>query len=144
MRCCISSGGSASISVTANSTLNVYTNGSVSIAGNGLINDNARPKNVFFWGTRSTDGQTFDISGNGQLKAVIYAPNAEVSLNGGGSSGKMMGSVVAKEINMNGGTEFYYDESLANLTTGNPWGISKWKELQSEAERAAYSSQLGF
>lgn len=140
----ISTGGSAGIEVSAGATLNIYTNGNVSVAGNGLINSNSQPKNCFFWGTRTTDGQTFDISGNGQLKAVVYAPNAEVDLNGGGSSGKMMGSVVAKKIDMNGGTEFYYDESLANLTTGNPWGISKWKELQSESERTAYASRLSF
>jgi hypothetical protein len=140
----VKTGGSASLTLAAGATLNVYTDGNVAIAGNGLVNSNAQPKNCFFWGTRTTDGQTMDISGNGQLKAVVYAPNAVVDLNGGGSNGKMMGSVVAKEINMNGGTEFYYDESLANLTTGNPWGISKWKELQSAAERAAYSSQLGF
>ena len=141
---CVSTGGNAEIDVSAGSTLNVYTNGNVAIGGNGLVNANSQPKNVFFWGTRTTDGQTIDISGNGELKAVIYAPNAVVDLNGGGSSGKMMGSVVAKEIDMNGGTEFYYDESLANLTTGNPWGISKWKELQGESERNAYSSRLSF
>lgn len=141
---CISTTGTASLSVTSGATLNVYTNGNVAIGGNGLINTSDQPKNCFFWGTRTTDGQTFDISGNGQLKAVIYAPHAEVSLNGGGTSGLMLGSVIAKEISMNGGTEFYYDESLANITTGNPWGIAKWKELQTESERNVYTSQLNF
>jgi hypothetical protein len=138
----ISSTGTSQWIIQSGATLNVYTNGNVDIAGNGMVNNNSQPKQCFFWGTRTTDGQTITISGNGQLKAVVYAPNASVTLNGGGANGKMMGSVVAKNITMNGGTEFYYDESLSNITYGNPYGISKWRELQSATERAVYATQL--
>lgn len=140
----ISSTGTSEWIIDTNASLNVYTDGNVDIAGNGMVNTNSQPKQCFFWGTRPTDGQTITISGNGQLKAVVYAPNAAVTLNGGGSSGKMMGSVVAKTITMNGGTEFYYDESLSNITSGNPYGIAKWRELRTQAERNAYSAHLNF
>ncbi len=135
--------GSAGIDVNVGATLNVYTDGNVRIAGNGMANDNNNPATTMFWGTNATS-QTFDISGNGQLNGVIYAPNAAVSLNGGGTNGLMCGAVVAKNITMNGGTEFHYDDSLGRLTTGNPFGISKWKELQSASERAAYATQLAY
>ncbi|MDB6114116.1 MAG: hypothetical protein JWQ62_1061, partial [Lacunisphaera sp.] len=107
----ISVTGNAGIDVNAASTFNVYTNGNVRIAGNGMANDNNNPASNMFWGTNSTS-QTFDISGNGKLTAVVYAPNAIVSLNGGGATGLMLGAVVAKDITMNGGTAFHYDDAL--------------------------------
>lgn len=141
----ISTSGNAYISIANGSTLNIYTNGNVSIGGNGLINNNTQPKQCVIWGTGTATGtQAIDISGNGQLKACVYAPNAALSLNGGGSAGHVMGAAVARTISMNGGTEFHYDDSLGNLTTGNPFAISKWRELQSATERALYESYLSF
>lgn len=39
---------------------------------------------------------------------------------------------------MNGGTNFHYDEALANLNGGGGYRTSRWKELQSATERAPY------
>ena len=84
------------------------------------------------------------MGGIGQLYAAIYAPNANLEMKGGGSSGMVLGSMVAKTISMNGGTDFHYDEALGKLGTGNPFGIVKWRELQTATERASYTTQLGF
>ena len=141
----ITTAGSAGVNTGAGATLNVYSNGNVKIAGNGMVNANNNAATTAFWGTAtSTQTQSMTISGNGQLTAVVYAPNADVSLNGGGVSGLMAGAVVAKSITMNGGTEFHYDDALGRLTVGNPYGISRWRELQSATERASYSTQLGY
>lgn len=141
----ISTSGNAFITIASGSTLNIYTDGNVSIGGNGLVNSNVQPKQCIIWGTGTASGtQSIDISGNGQLKACVYAPNAALSLNGGGSSGDVMGAAVAKTIAMNGGTEFHYDDSLGNMTAGNPFAISKWRELQSATDRAPYEAYLAF
>ncbi|MBS0663533.1 MAG: hypothetical protein JSR48_09720 [Verrucomicrobia bacterium] len=137
----ISCTGNSQFSVGLNSTFDVYTDGNVRIAGNGMANANNYAASAKFWGTNTTS-QSFDISGNGQLIGIVYAPNGDVSLNGGGTNGLMMGAVVAKSITMNGQTTFHYDDSLGRLTTGNPYGISKWRELQSKTERDSYSTQL--
>jgi hypothetical protein len=137
----ITTTGTSGIKINAGASLNVYTNGNIKIAGSGMANSNNNPASFMVWGTNTTS-QTVDISGNGQLNAVVYAPNATVDLNGGGASGLMCGAVVAKTIKMNGGTEFHYDDALGRLTTGNPYGISKWRELQSATERAAYEAKL--
>lgn len=140
----IQSTGNSGIDVNAGGSLNVYTNGNISIAGRGFANDNNNAATAMFWGT-NTNSQTIDISGNGTLTGIVYAPNGVVGLNGGGTSGMMQGAVVAKSITMNGHTEFHYDDALSRLVTGNPYGISKWKELQSATERAAYDdSELNF
>lgn len=137
----ISVTGNAGVNVGLGATWNVYSNGNVKIAGNGFGNANNNAASTIFWGT-NTANQTIDISGNATTTCCIYAPNANVSMNGGGSSGLMNGSIVANTITMNGGTEFHYDDALGRLTTGNPYGIGKWRELQSAAERATYAAQL--
>lgn len=140
----IATSGSEGLAISAsNASLNVYTNGNLAIGGNGVVNSSSAPSNCMFWGTSSTS-QTMSIGGNGTLSAVVYAPNATLSLDGGGSSGHVMGAVVAKSITMNGGTTFHYDDALGNLVTGNPYGIAKWRELQSSAERAAYETHFAF
>jgi hypothetical protein len=51
---------------------------------------------------------------------------------------------VAETIQVTGNAAFHYDESLANLDTNNPYGITKWRELTSATDRAAYASLMGF
>jgi hypothetical protein len=45
---------------------------------------------------------------------------------------------------MNGNTRFHYDEALGRLYTGKPFGIAKWRELQTAAERDVYVAKLNF
>jgi hypothetical protein len=136
--------GVPAISVTGNAAINVaagakavfYAEGDVKIAGNGLANANIEPVTFQLWGTNTgTLGQAIDIAGNGALRAVIYAPNGDVKINGNGA---VMGSVVARSIVLVGNAAFHYDEALANFGGNAPFGIAKWRELTSAADRAAY------
>lgn len=132
--------GTKQLTINANASVVVYTDGDIRAFGNGIVNNN-QAKNFILYGTNTTAaGQTIGIGGNGQLTATIYAPNADIELKGGGSSGQVSGSIVGRTINMNGGTNFHYDVALSRLNGGNPYGISAWKELQSAAERAPYLS----
>ena len=143
----ISTSGNQDWTISSGAKMTVYTNGNVSIAGTaGINNGNSQPVSCLIYSTdnSASSTQTIDIKGNGQLKAVVYAPNATVGINGGGSSGEVMGSIVGKRINLTGGANFHYDESLGNLTAGNPYAISAWRELTSSSERSTYSSVLGF
>lgn len=135
------------IDIGLGGSLHVYTDGNVSISGNGsnMANANASASSCIIYGTATASGtQSIDVSGNGQLNACVYAPNASVTLNGGGSAGLMCGAVVARNIRMNGNTAFHYDDALGRLTVGNPYGIGKWRELQSKAERDNYATPLNF
>lgn len=142
----ISVGGQASINVQAGATLDIYTEANVSIAGRGVANSND-PAAFNFYSTRtSTAGgsQSVSISGNGQLSAVVYAPNADVTMNGGGASGHVSGSVIADTIRITGGSEFHYDEALADQTGGNPFGVGDWSELATAPQRATYASIMSW
>ncbi len=142
----VSVSGNASMQVLAGSSLELYAESDVSIGGNGIANSND-PAAFMLYSTRPSGAagtQSISVSGNGQLSAVVYAPNADVTMNGGGSSGQVMGAVVADSITVTGGSEFHYDEALAALSTGNPFGVATWSELSTSAQRATYASLLNF
>ena len=137
----ISVTGNAGINIPAGSSLTIYAEGDVKIAGNGLLNSNTQPVSFQLWGTRPTPSQDIEIAGNGALKAIVYAPAADVDVNG---NGDVMGSVVANNITLVGNANFHYDESLANFNAGSPYGITRWRELTTATERGWYASALNF
>jgi hypothetical protein len=133
----ISVAGNAAIIVPLGSTFTVYAEGKVSVAGKGMFNGNTQPISIQLWGTNtSLAGQQIDVVGNGALKTVIYAPNGDVRING---NGDVMGAIVARNITLMGNAAFHYDESLTQRDSNEPFGIDKWRELTTEADRARYS-----
>ena len=113
--------GQSSISVPNGSKLTMYADGDVEIGGNGIINGSGVPSDVFIYGTQdATDngdgtysaGQTIKIAGNGVLSAAVYAPGADLTLNGGGSRGDVFGSAVGFTATVTGGSSFHFDEAL--------------------------------
>ena len=152
-------GNSGAINVANGATLEIYVAGNVRIAGQGVTNGTPvvpgsalgiseiqQPIRFRLWGTApdsdnnsSTTHQSIDVKGNGVFSGVVYAPNAQVFING---NGHVCGSVVANKITLVGNATFHYDESLKNFSDGNPFGIAKWRELVSSAERASYAGDL--
>lgn len=144
-------GGSAAINVGTGAALEIYTEGDIDIAGQGVMNGGTtddtcgQPINFQIWGTAvAPDTQNIAVSGNGVYSGIIYAPQGHVTMNGGGNSGNVSGSIVANDITLNGSVKFHYDESLGNLGTGNPYRVQQWVELTTEAQRAAYAGVLSF
>ncbi len=128
--------GNGAIIIPEGSSLTVYVEGDLKIAGNGIANGNSRPGTCRIWGTStSVSGQSIHLAGNGALKAVVYAPNGNVKING---NGDMMGSLVGNTITFTGNASFHYDESLANEGDNTPFGISRWRELTTAEERARW------
>jgi len=148
-------GGSGVISIGAGGSLAIYTEGSVSIAGNGVSNgvdgadtgttiedsEAGMPIKFQLWGTKTSGTQSIDIRGNGVFSGIVYAPQGTVNIVGNGS---ISGSVVANNITLTGNAAFHYDESLANFGGGNPYRISRWREITSATDRAALDSKLSF
>jgi hypothetical protein len=143
-------GGSGAITIATGASLEIYAGRDVDIAGNGVANgtpsgstltalDAQQPTKFKIWGTgNSNTPQDFKIAGNGALSGVIYAPNANVTING---NGDVMGSVVANNITMVGNAQFHYDESLGQFAFGTPADsgdsaltIYRWRELIAASE----------
>ncbi len=134
--------GQSTITIPAGSSLTIYTAGNIKVAGNGLANNNDAPITCQIWGTSTgSTKQDIQIAGNGALKAVVYAPNGSVKING---NGDVMGSVVASDITLVGNAAFHYDESLANLDVDASFRIGKWSELTTAAARAALAADFNF
>ncbi len=124
--------GEARLTIEEGASLTLYVEGDMQIRGNGMANlsgdPNPIPKNMQVYGT-SEGSQDFSIGGNAAWHGVIYAPNAVISMLGGGNSGEFRGAVVGDHIRMTGGSEFYYDEDLKNFSKDGEFGVASWREL---------------
>lgn len=147
--------GSAQFIINPGSKLTMYVAGDISMSGNeAIVNGDASnttatmnmPSNFTLIGTRTaaqiTSGNraTWSIKGGSYMSAIVYAPSADITIGGNGDT---FGSVVGYTVSMNSGN-FHQDESLSNIRNTGLWAVSKWRELQTQADRAAYSTQLNF
>jgi hypothetical protein len=126
----ISVGGSSQIVLGNGVHAKIYFQGNVTIAGNGMVNPHDQPSDLLLYGVQPTDGVTRNVSlgGNGQITAAVYAPDYNVTVNGGGNTGHVFGSVVGKTVAMTGVTNLHYDESLAAAGLINNYKIVSWVE----------------
>ena len=110
--------------VTALGPVKIYVDGSVSVSGNGIITAGDAPPNFQIYVTTNS---TFSISGNGNVYAAIYAPNAVVSNTG---NGELFGAVVASTYTQSGNGQIHYDEALKNVSgdIGNAVDLKTWVE----------------
>src|SRR5262249_28460742 len=82
-------GGSGYIGVggvgSINPSMNLYSPGTISLGGSGMVNNTSAPINATIWGTKPSDSiQTITVSGSSAFKGTIYAPNGNVTLSGSG------------------------------------------------------------
>jgi len=79
----------------------------ISLTGNGLQNPTLNPGDlqINYAGTG-----TIKIAGNSQSAAVVYAPNASVTLTGGSD---FFGAIVGQTVSDAGGTTIHYDRNLS-------------------------------
>ena len=138
----INIGGAGSIEVTPNGSLTIYGSGDYSFGGAGIVNTdtNPLPSDIIIYGTGTTAGaQEITISGSSSMAAVIYAPNADFTING---TPNTSGAVVANTITMTGTAAFHYDESLADYFGGglpDNYEMDSWLELSDISDRIDFS-----
>jgi hypothetical protein len=123
--------GKAAIVVAPTASLQIYSYDDIDIGGNGAINQSGKPGNLMIFGMDKGHGDDdISISGNGSLYAAVYAPNANVKLNGGGNSGHVFGAVVGYDASLVGNAHFSYDEALGEFNLGSGgYEIDEWVEL---------------
>ena len=129
-------------------SLNLYSPGTISIGGAGLINNTNLPIKTSIWGTKasSSSAQNISVTASAAFYGTLYAANGDITLSG---SGGIFGAVIGRNVNISGSTDFHYDIQLANATSaGGPtpapastlatMRIASWAELT-----AAPSSTVG-
>ncbi len=111
----------------ASGNLMLYMAGSsCTLPGSGTL-QNDRAANLTYFGLPQNTSITF--GGKSTFVGTIYAPNADLTLNGGGSSSGLIGGFIVKSVTMNGHYDFHFDEALlqAPLTLG--YAPVFWREL---------------
>lgn len=117
------------IRIAPGARLNMYvTSSSAKIAGNGVINESGFATNFVYYGL--PNNTSVAIAGNGTFTGCIYAPQAALSLSGGGTEETdLVGATVSRTVQMNGHFKFHYDESLSRFGPGAGYVPIEWREL---------------
>jgi hypothetical protein len=94
-----------------------------------MVNLANQPSDLLLYGVQPLSGTPHvSLGGNGQITAAVYAPDYDVTVSGGGSSGHVFGSVVGKTVSMTGVTNLHYDEALSATGVINNYRIVSWVE----------------
>lgn len=118
----ISESGNASIdfkTASPNGAVVMYVSGSITLSGNGALNnDSLNPSKVLIMCTGAA-GQAITLNGNGNAYFTLYCPQADITLNGGGSGGQIWGAIVGRSITGHGShaLKIHYDKQVANMTS---------------------------
>lgn len=122
-------GGEASIQIEPGASLTLYAAGArTSIGGSGILNGTGYAQNFSYIGLDTNT--RVDIGGNADFVGTLYAPNAALSLGGGGDTVyDFIGALVANTITMNGHYSFHYDEALAGFPTPGHYTVTSWNEF---------------
>lgn len=125
----VSLSGNAYIYIAPSASLVMYVGGSsASLGGKGVINNNAFATNFTYYGLPSNTSLAF--SGNAAFTGVVYAPEAEFTLGGGGNNTyDFVGASISKTIKMNGHFNFHYDEALGKRGPSRGFIITSWNEI---------------
>jgi hypothetical protein len=121
--------GNDQITIASGGSLTIYTAGSFSMSGNAAVNNYMQFAERFsLLGLPACTN--ISLKGNAAITGTVYAPQAALSVGGGGSTTyDFVGSAMAKTVSMNGHMKFHFDEALKNSNFSRGYIASNWKEV---------------
>lgn len=120
--------GNSEIVIAPGASLKIITAGDVSLAGNGVFNYNLDASKFSLYGMPSS--HNISISGNAAFTGVIYAPDADVTMNGGGTTVyDVVGAIISNTATLNGHFHFHYDEALGRARIQSKFNVASWREV---------------
>jgi len=131
----VSLSGNAYIQLATGAKLTMYVGGtSTDIGGNGVLNSGFAA-NFYYYGL--TNNTSINMHGNAAFTGVIYAPQADMTMGGGGNSTyDFVGAAIAKTVSMNGHYNFHYDEALNKYGPSKGFIVTSWNEMSPQEVRA--------
>jgi choice-of-anchor A domain-containing protein len=96
------------------------------MSGNVTV-DSGRARNFWYYGLPGVTSITY--GGTSSFVGVIYAPEADLTLNGGGNNNGLIGASITRSITMNGHYNFHFDEDLLSSGPSRGYVVTSWKEL---------------
>lgn len=126
----INLGNSCEIVVEEGSSLKLYVDGNIN-CNNGssiwAVNTSKNVEALMLYGTGEA-AQTFDLKAKNEWLGVIYAPNADVTLNAGGD---IYGAIISNNFELKAGGNYHYDRALKNVSPddeGVRFVLNRWSE----------------
>lgn len=118
----------AELEVDSDASLTLYFDGDIDADNSSGINNTSEvPANVRLYGTGTN--QNIDIKNNADLYAVVYAPNADMTVH---NKVDAYGSFIVENFELKNGGEVYYDEALKEIDITDElvqFAIVRWEEL---------------
>ncbi len=121
------SGGTPSIEISANGSLEMYVSGDIAIYGNGINNLTQKPSKAVLYGTNTLTAP--DMNTSTPYYGVIYTPSGDFKV---WSNNAIYGAVVARNVVFSGNAPVvHYDMNLRSTTfagVDTPYSVSSWRE----------------
>jgi len=116
------------IQVATGGSLTIYMTGSsFTLSGSSSL-DGGVASALSYYGLPSNTSVI--LSGNASFTGTIYAPEADISIGGGGSNTyDFVGAIVARSAKVNGHFNFHFDEALWKNGPMRPYVPNSWAEL---------------
>ena len=103
--------GISGITIAPGARLKLFAGNNVHLGGNGIINQTGNAANFTLNGLPAC--RSINLFGNGTFAGVIYAPNADLTLIGGGAADEdFSGAAILRSITLNGHWRIHFDEAL--------------------------------
>jgi hypothetical protein len=119
-------GGGSSIVIAPGANLQLYVGGKDTTIG--TLNNAGNCANFTYFGL--PENTSISLAGNDIFLGSIYAPDADLSLSGGGNNLlDFQGACAVKTIGMNGHFNFHFDENLRKTGPVRGYQIASWKEI---------------
>jgi hypothetical protein len=115
--------------ILSTAKLTMYSGGTAcKLSGTDVVNEGGYAGNCILYCAPSVTD--FALSGNGEFVGIIYAPNADVRFNGGGSDKlDLIGALIAKSVDLNGHFNVHYDECMNDESSNSLFVIKSWDEI---------------
>jgi len=115
-----------SLVVERNAKIKLYVN-AADVALKGIDNKNLRAESFMYFGLAGN--RNISLQGNAAFCGILFAPDAALSIGGGGSDEiDFLGAIIARVVTVNGKMTFHFDEATTRLGSRG-FVANRWDEL---------------
>jgi len=134
--------GQSRIIIAPGASFRLYVGGTANFCGQGIYNDTGSALNCWIFGRPTCT--TIKYTGNSEFIGVIYAPDANLHIGGGGSDIlDFQGASITASVTMGGKFQFHYDEALADKGPVKGYYVTSWDEMLPQ-QAAELPSEIAF
>lgn len=113
------------LSNSSTGPIKIYADGDVKLGGGGVINEEGIPSYFYLYGTGGA-GQQILVSGTNSFYGVIYAPDADITLDGNFTA---FGAIIGGNVTVKGSVFVHHDDALSQQPGESRYADISWREV---------------